>query len=87
MGIDFDRIDRLVTEQHLDTSDINTILQEMCRKAMTQGVSGDFFGDTGFRSRLPDNGLHALLRVGSPTLTLDQVNLGIVFHVISFEGI
>ena len=47
MRVDFRGLTAIMAKQRLDVPKISAMLQQVCRKAVTQGMHADFFPDPG----------------------------------------
>lgn len=47
MGIDHGRLNILVSEETLNFPDVDTVLEQVCRKAVAECMHRRMFGDTG----------------------------------------
>ena len=54
VGVNHGGADVLVAQEVLDGSDVIPVLQQVCGKAVTKGVAGDWFDDTGYFSGIID---------------------------------
>ncbi len=81
MGVDHGRADVLVTQEFLDCSDVVSILQEMRRKGVAQGVGARRLGDTRPANRLFDGPLdRGFVEVVPPPVA------GLAVHVPTRRG-